>query len=326
MSDYIVDKYRILFQIQIMIFLSVFIFIAVFQILEDPVDEFKIFMSYGLYAFVLMVISAIFGYLEKATISFKDGKWAKDNKVVSIDDYEKLADEHKKQFSKIYDDWDEASPCCCTMSIPLMLFMLFAMVPDEFEVQFIDPIFIILYLIIEFTFLGFVSYKIGFHSKGLKNKDFFQATTQDTYEYAKAISELQDVTAKASVEIRLMDEFTALFETNWIFYIEGLPESVHIELKMEETNWACGYLVGTISEGPKVEEVTELLPLEHFCPAIIRYSNCGDDTILVCKYDFESSECEWDLVDNSEILKLAKFLVAKLRELYSSHVWVANSC
>lgn len=324
MDDFIVHKYRRIFHILVVTILCIFVIIAIVYIFEDPEDEFHRFMSFGFYTIVAMFLAALLGYSEKSSINLKDGKWSKEKQVISLEDYEKLAAEHKKQFSKIYDDWDDCSGCCCTMSVPLIFFMMFAMLPEDFGAQFGDPIFIIVYIIIEYTFLGLVSYKIGYHSKSIKKKNFLKAPEEDEYGYIKLLSQLPDVLVKATVETKEMDEYVALLSTDWRIYIDGLPETTYIDMKMEKIDWPCAFLVGTIENGPQVEERTEIIPLDvinEFCPAEIQYSNDEKGTILECKYNIDSGQCEWDFVGDDEIVKLAKFLVSELRKLHTDGIW-----
>ena len=79
MVDYVVHKYRKFIQTLVVVFLCVFVIIAINQIFEDPTDEIFQLMSYGVYAIILMFFLALFGYIEKSIIDVQDGRWTKDN-------------------------------------------------------------------------------------------------------------------------------------------------------------------------------------------------------------------------------------------------------
>ncbi|MHA1930070.1 MAG: hypothetical protein ACTSV2_15975 [Candidatus Thorarchaeota archaeon] len=317
MGDYIENKYGILFKISFLILLFLFSIIGILQLHKDSLDEIVQLLSYGLLPFILMLSAAVLGYIEKSLIGFKKGRWKRRERAVSFEEYVQIFQEHKKEFSKIYDDWDDCSGFCFSMTIPLLLFITFGVIPEGFNAYFPDFTFLILYIFLGYAFLGYLSYKIGYHSKKYKKKKLFKAPPEEEFEYVKSISKISDLRIKARIKTKEMDELAALYKTDWYFYIDGLPETVYIKLKMEKTDWSCGLLVGTILGGPFVDERTEQLPLEEFCPAIMQYSNSEKGTTIVCKYDIDSDKCIWDFVGNPDIEKLAKFLVIKLRELYS---------
>ncbi len=288
--------------------------------LVDPSSPSIRFVVYGLYTIFLMVIGAVLGATSKTSTS-KIGVWERETRLVSIHEYETIAAKYKEDFRKLFSDFSDASGCCCTMMIPLIMLLAFASITsEEMPPEYWFTIGALLVIPIAYILFGIISYLIGYYSVKSTVSGFFTPPDDEALSFALDLSQEELLDVRALIEIGVRGEKTALFSTEWRIFVEGLPETVYMKLQVDEGFfYPYPYLVGIIEDGPYLDERTEDLELDTRFPAAIEYSTDDRVSVLVSRFDKVSvtSELKYEPnIEGHELRKLGLALAERLRANY----------
>ena len=278
------------------------------------------FVVFGFISLLLMIVGAILGAISKKMSANDLGEWKYTTALLAMEEYERVRREHEADFKVFYNDKSSASGLCCTMFAPYLFYLALALIEEEgFGPAFWYTPGAIIMIIIGYILLGLASYGIGYFSVKFTLDDFFIRPDDRRMKYAKILDDLDTLLVKAFVKVGKQGSLQALFEEEWRAYIPELPETVYIQVKVEEAYiYDYPYLVGIIVNGLTLAERTEELALETRFPAIIEYSSDTQASVLVARFEIPSDESKLEYEPNitqREFVLLGTALAQKLREI-----------
>ncbi|TFF91454.1 hypothetical protein EU545_04040 [Candidatus Thorarchaeota archaeon] len=290
------------------------------QLQTDPGSITVRFIIFGVIALILMVVGAIMGAVSKKRSASDIGEWNYRKSLLSIREYEKVLGRHEEDFKVFYDDTSSAGGCCCTISAAYLLYLALGIIPEGgIDASFWFTPAATLFIIIGYALLGLTSYGIGQHSVTFGVGDFFVAPDYRGLKHAKMLEDEEALYVKSLVKIGTQDDLQALFETEWRVYLDGQPDTVYIQLKVDKAHiYDYPYLVGIIVNGPDVVERTENLDIDTRFPGIVEYMSDEGVSVLVSRFDIPSDSAELEHEPNitaQEFRKLAKALARRLIKL-----------
>ena len=313
------NRVRYGFLLSYLVILATGIVLGSMHLQSNPGSYTVRFVVFGIISLLLMIVGAIMGAISKKQSANHVGNWDCTTMLMSMDEYEQARKKHEADFKVFYDDMSSASGLCCTIFAPYLFYLAMALVEDEFDPAFWYTPGAILVIFLGYILLGLASYGIGYFSVKFGVGDFFIRPDNRSAKYAKLLDSLDTIMVKAFVKVGRQEDLQALFEEEWRAYIPDLPDSVYIQIKVEEAYiYDYPYLVGIIVNGPTLTERTEELALETRFPAIIEYSSDTKASVLVSRFEIPSDESKLEYEPNitsREFVLLGTALAQKLREI-----------
>jgi hypothetical protein len=302
--------------------LAAAVVIGAYQLQGDPGSVAVRFVVYGVTSMLLMVVGAMMGGITKKLSVSGIGEWRYRTSLLSVKEYEEALSRHEEDFKVFYDDTSNAGGCCVTLFAAYLFYVAVAVIPEGG----LDPSFwftptATLLIVLGHSFLGLVSYVIGYFSVPFNVGEFFVAPDDRVRIRAKMLEDEKSLVVKSLVKTGERDDLQAIFETEWRVYLDGLPDTVYIQVKAEKADiYDYPYLVGIMVNGPDIVERTEHLDIGTRFPGIIEYSSDSDASVLVARFEIPSDSSELEYEPNitaQEFRKLAKALAKRLIELGS---------
>lgn len=315
-EDQIIDysRQKIVNIIFVIITISVIVFTIWYENTQFVGIDSLIF-EYILLPMGMFALSAILGGLSKRAIDYIPGEWQESKKWVSFSKYEKMKEEYEDAYSPLYSDTGSVGCLCCM--IPLIagfsftLFIIQALTEPLLD-PFLDSILTITLLFGIVTFGGFLW---GFKIPKIDAKEFFKPPVSgDVYEFASELEDVEGIRAGLSVTLGVRGKVQTILDAEIKAFVEGLPETVGIQVHVTRSGFAYPYLVGTVYKGAGVSKDTEKMDIDARYVALIETSMDDEVAVYVARFDIPKASGSVPSIPKSDFRKLAKVLVDRLRE------------
>ncbi|MGY5853690.1 MAG: hypothetical protein RTU92_09010 [Candidatus Thorarchaeota archaeon] len=267
---------------------------------------------------LLFLISSGLGYGAKKTIDYIPGKWTKEKKWVTFEDYDDMLKKYEDAYGSLFSQDDNTLYACCCLPVVIVaigfLAVLFSLLSGPLLGEPYDSI---LMIAIVYGGVGLGAYYVAFRAASIDKKEFFKPLeTGSVFEYAQALAEVSDLRAGAFVEIGTRSGFQTIISSEIKTYVKDLPETVSVQVQVSHSGFDYPYLVGTIYKGPTVSKEAKRFTLKTSYPAMIEYSMDEDVTVLVARFDIPSRTSSVPSISKSDFQHLAQLVALKLKEHY----------
>jgi hypothetical protein len=262
----------------------------------------------------IYVLAAVFGVISKRSIDYKPGKWTEEKTWVTPETYEELAAKNKQAYGRFYSSGGAVPGCFCSgmflafLSIAIFVFTLYS-APILNETA--DSILFVVVLDVLTSSIGFYW---GFKIPKIDATAFFVPPVErDELRFLNALRNESQLRAGVNVTIGRRSGMKTIMAAEPKIYVEGLPETVSLSLKVSHSGFAYPYLVGTIYKGPKVKKGSEEHRIDASYPAIVETSMDGIVSVYVARFDIPERTSSVPNISFGDFRKLAMLIVGILK-------------
>ncbi|TFF95303.1 hypothetical protein EU546_03550 [Candidatus Thorarchaeota archaeon] len=207
--------------------------------------------------------------------------------------------------------------CICGMFLMPILFFAF-FIPFDFSAPPIP--YTVVFITILYTFLAAIGFWAGYGTTSIDADEFFKSPGGGSVgNYVRELSNVRGVKAGYNVELGAREGIQTIIEAEPKIYIEGLPETVALQVQVSESGFVYPYIVGTVYKGGTVREGEERHRLAGTrYPALLEYSMDDDVAVVVGRFDIPSRTSSVPHISDDDFRRLATLVVGKVKSIYES--------
>lgn len=296
------------------------VLIALSAIVLDYIysDYFYQLLVYIAIPVALFFISLGMGAGSKRAIDYIPGEWENRKTWVDFADYEEMVEKYEDAYGDLYSRPGDIGICVCSLIFIAALGFVMLLLPDFNIILFnpiIDSIILIsvLYAIVAVT--GFV---FGFRIPKIDAQEFFKAPAKgDVYDFARALSGVRGIRAGMNIELGVREGVQTILDAEVKSFVQGLPESVQIQVQVSHSGFAYPYLVGTIYQGGTISPREDTLRIATKYPVILEYSMDGEVIVIVARFNIPERTSSVPSISMSDFRELAGLLASELNDNYN---------
>ncbi|MFQ5833627.1 MAG: hypothetical protein ACE5H4_13045 [Candidatus Thorarchaeota archaeon] len=301
-------------------FALILIIVTVFAILlrlKTSEYESIVLTLYSIIPVGLMVVSAFLGALSKRAIDYVEGDWEERKTWVSFSEYRRMVEEYEDAYGHLY-----GNPGGCVG--------LFFMLPLAFALGFLssyyqtlasplfDPIVdSLLIIVILYSVVAVIGFVIGFRIPSIDAEEFFKPPVKgDVYNFASQLEQVPEIRAGLNVELGVRSGVQTILGAEVKTYVEGLPDTVSIQVQVSHSGFAYPYLVGTVFKGSPVPSSKDHYRINTRYPALVETSMDGEVSVFVARFDIPSRTSSVPSISKRDFRNLASLLAVMLKGNY----------
>lgn len=292
---------------------------AVFGIVLD-----YLYTSYRMYVYLaipvlLFFVSLGMGAGSKRAIDYIPGTWEKRKTWVDFTEYETMVEKYEESYGDLYAHPDDLCGCLCSIIFVAILGFVMLILPD-FNIILFDPVIDSIILItVLYAIVAVVGFVLGFRIPKIDAQEFFKAPVLgDVYDFARALSGVRGIRAGMNVELGVREGVQTILDAEVKAYVQGLPETVQIQVQVSHSGFAYPYLVGTIYQGGKITPKEEKYRIATKYPALFEYSMDDDVIVIVARFEIPKRTSSVPSISMGDFRELAASLVGELSDNYSA--------
>lgn len=291
---------------------------AVFAIILDYLyASFRLYIYLGI-PVALFFISLGMGAGSKRAIDYIPGHWEKRKAWVDFVEYEDMVEKYEESYGDLYAHPGDLFGCFCSMIFIAALGFVMLILPN-FAIILFDPIIDSIILItVLYAIVAVAGFVFGFRIPKIDAQEFFKAPVMgDVYDFARALSGVRGIRAGMNVELGVREGVQTILEAEVKAYVQGLPETVQIQVQVSHSGFAYPYLVGTIYQGGTITAKEETYRIATKYPAIFEYSMDKDVIVIVARFKIPERTSSVPSISIRDFRELAAALVGELSDNYN---------
>lgn len=296
-------------------FLVAAIAVAVFLFIQDMSFE-NFIILFALVPFALGLASLGFGAASKRAIDYVPGKWKKEKTWVDLAQYQTMKEKYDEAYGHLTKKDNACCSCVCGIFLIPALIIAF-LIPFGFSVP--PPIYSVIFIAILYTIPSALGFWAGYGSVGIDPHQFFEELdTGSLDKYLAELSTVPGVRAGYSVTLGLRAGIRTIIEAESRIHVEGLPETVALQVQVSESGFVYPYVVGTVYKGGTVSEGEEIYRIGTRYPALIEYSMDGDVAVIVGRFDIPERTSSVPRISQRDFRRLAELVIQKVKDIHES--------
>ena len=180
---------------------------------------------------VLFFISLGMGGGSKRAIDYIPGTWEQRKTWVDFAEYEDMVDKYEEAYGDLYSHPGDVGSCMCSLVFIAILGFVMLILPD-FNIILFDPtIDSILLISVLYAIVAVAGFVFGFRIPQIDAQEFFKAPVKgDAYDFALALSGIRGIRAGMNVELGVREGVQTIIDAEVKSYVQGLPETVQIQV------------------------------------------------------------------------------------------------
>jgi len=301
-------------------FAVISVLIATFAIILDILYSsffYQMLIYIGL-PVALFFISLGMGAGSKRAIDYIPGKWEKRKTWIDFQEYEDMVEKYEEAYGDLYSHPGDLCGCSCSFIFIAILGFFMLILPDLNIVLFDPTIDSIILITILYAIVAVAGFVFGFRIPKIDAQEFFKAPVKgDVYEFARALSGVRGVRAGMNVELGVREGVQTILDAEVKAYVQGLPETVQIQVQVSHSGFAYPYLVGTIYKGGKISPREETYRIATRYPALLEYSMDKDVIVIVARFNIPSRTSSVPSISIRDFRDLAALLASELQDNYN---------
>ncbi len=267
----------------------------------------------------LMLASFMLGALSKRAIDYVEGEWEETKVWVSFSDYEKMVEEYEDAYGHLYGNPGGCAWIFCMLPLAFAFGLL-----SSFYQTLASPLFdplvdSLLIILILYSVVGVTGFVIGFRIPGIDAEEFFKPPIMgDVYNFASQLEKVPGIRAGLNVELGVRSGVQTIMDAKIKTYVDGLPDTVSVQVQVSHSGFAYPYLVGTVYKGSRVAASKERYNIGTRYPAMIESSMDGEVAVFVARFDIPSRTSSVPSISGRDFRRLAALLAESLKGNYEA--------
>ena len=296
--------------------------VAIWLKFSEPTNESTIIVLFIGIPLGLVLLSSLFGAGSKRAIDYRAGKWNSRKVWMSFSEYESMTENYEDAYGVLFSHPGDTCGCCLLLPVIGILgvagyiydlSLIRGLMVPLFGVL-LDSVFLIMII---YAIASVGSFIVGFRIPSIDASEFFKPLLSgDVYEFASELETVPNIRAGMNVEIGEREDVLTILEAESKAYVEGLPETVTIQVQVSHSGFAYPYLVGTVYKGAKVLPVHKYLSIKTKYPAMLEFSMDDDVTVMVARFDIPKRTSSVPNISKKDFRALANILAKELKKNY----------
>jgi hypothetical protein len=267
---------------------------------------------------VLFLISLGMGAGSKRAIDYIPGEWEKRKTWVTFPEYEDMVEKYEESYGDLYAHPGDLCGTCCSMLFVVVLGFVMLILPDLNIILFDPVIDSIILITVLYAIVAVIGFVFGFRVPKIDAQEFFKAPVMgDTYEFASALSGVRGIRAGMNVELGVREGVQTILDAEIKAYVQGLPETVQIQVQVSHSGFAYPYLVGTIYQGGTIAPREETYRIQTRYPALFEYSMDDEVIVIVARFEIPKRTSSVPSISTRDFRNLAAALAGELADIYN---------
>lgn len=281
-------------------------------------EEFYRFVEFVGLPVALFFLSLTMGAASKKAIDYIPGKWEKRKTWVSFSEYENMVEQYEDAYGELYSHPGDFLSCCCSL-IFILVFGVLVLFSRLSNIVLLDPTFDpIILIILEYSIVAVAGFVIGFRIPSIDAQEFFKRPIMgDVHNFARELDGVPGIRAGMNVELGFRSGVQTIIDAEIKSYVQGLPETVQIQVQVSHSGFAYPYLVGTAYKGGKVKPHEESFRIGTRYPALLEYSMDKDVMVIVARFNIPERTSSVPHISVRDFRQLAALLAAELKDRYT---------
>ncbi|MHA3964776.1 MAG: hypothetical protein AM325_014695 [Candidatus Thorarchaeota archaeon SMTZ1-45] len=281
-------------------------------------QEFYRFVVFVGIPVVLFFLSLIMGAASKKAIDYIPGKWEKRKTWVSFSEYENMVEQYEDAYGQLYSHPSDFLSCCCSL-IFVLVFGMLILFSQMSTIVLLDPtIDPIVLIVLEYSIVAVAGFVIGFRIPSIDAQEFFkQPIMGDVHNFARELDGVPGIRAGMNVELGFRSGVQTIIDAEIKSYVQGLPETVQIQVQVSHSGFAYPYLVGTAYKGGRVKPNEEAFRIGTRYPALLEYSMDKDVMVIVARFNIPERTSSVPHISVRDFRQLAALLATELKDKYT---------
>jgi len=271
----------------------------------------------------LIFLSSLFGAGSKRAIDYKAGKWNSRKVWMSFSEYEHMTEDYEDAYGVLFSHPGGTCGCCLLLPVVGILGVAGYIYDLALTRGLLAPLFSnfldsILLIMIVYTIASVGSFIAGFRIPAIDASEFFKPLLSgDVYEFASELETVPSIRAGMTVEVGDREGVLAILEAESKAFVEGLPDTVTIQVQVSHSGFAYPYLVGTVYKGAEVLPVQKYPVIKTKYPAMLEFSMDDDVTVIVARFDIPKRTSSVPNISKKDFRALADILARELKKNYN---------
>lgn len=274
---------------------------------------------YTILPIVLMLASVMMGALSKRAIDYVQDEWEEMKIWVSFSDYEKMVEEYEDAYGHLYGNPGGCAWIFCMLPLAFAFGLL-----SSFYQTLASPLFdplvdSLLIILILYSVVGVTGFVIGFRIPAIDAEEFFKPPIKgDVYDFASQLEKVPGIRAGLNVELGVRSGVQTIMDAKVKTYVDGLPDTVSVQVQVSHSGFAYPYLVGTVYKGSRVAVSKERYSIGARYPAMIETSMDGEVSVFVARFDIPERTSSVPSISSRDFRRLAALLAESLKGNYDA--------
>ncbi|MFW9794009.1 MAG: hypothetical protein ACFFEE_06900 [Candidatus Thorarchaeota archaeon] len=266
----------------------------------------------------LFFLSLGMGAGSKRAIDYVPGEWEKQKIWIDFNEYENMVEQYEEAYGDLYAHPGDICSCMCSFLFIASLGFVMLILPS-FSIILFDPLIdSILLITVLYAIVAVAGFVFGFRIPKIDAQEFFKAPVMgDVYEFARALAGVRGIRAGMNVEIGVREGVQTIIDAEVKSYVQGLPETVQIQVQVSHSGFAYPYLVGTVYKGGTVSPREETYRIATRYPALLEYSMDKDVIVIVARFNIPTRTSSVPHISIRDFRDLAALLAEELRDNYN---------
>jgi hypothetical protein len=282
-----------------------------------------LYTSYQLFVYlvipvVLFLISLGMGAGSKRAIDYIPGTWEKRKTWVDFSEYENMVEKYEESYGDLYSHPGDVCSCFCSIIFVVILGFVMLILPEFNIILFNEVIDSIILITVLYAIVAVTGFVLGFRIPKIDAQEFFKAPVMgDVYDFARALSGVRGIRAGMNVELGVREGVQTILDAEVKAYVQGLPETVQIQVQVSHSGFAYPYLVGTAYQGGTVSAREESYRIATRYPALLEYSMDEDVIVIVARFNIPKRTSSVPSISMGDFRSLAGLLADELKDNYN---------
>lgn len=288
---------------------------AILWKLTDPEDPGLILPINMLFPVVLLFASFIMGAFSKRAIDYVPGEWTEQKVWMSFTEYEKMFEDYEDAFGHLFSHSGDCCSICILIPVAIALGWLTIVFESITESLFSPIIDSILLIVIVFSIVAVIGFILGFRFPAIDAEEFFKPVPlgSDVYDFASELQHVKEIRAGLNVTLGTRGKVQAIKAAEIKTFVEGLPDTVAIQVQVSHSGFAYPYLVGTAYKGNPVTAGKESYNIGTAYPALVEFSMDEEVAVMVARFDIPKRTSAVPHISDRDFRRLAVLLVSRLK-------------
>jgi hypothetical protein len=298
------------------IFVIIAIAVAVY-FLNQNTGFLSLIITFIFGPFAVGLFSIGFGAASKRAIDYIPGEWETEKTWVTIQQYETMREKYEEAYGHLTKNENACCGCVCGMFVLPVLFFAF-LIPFDFSVP--PFLYSLIFTTIIYLIVGAIGFWVGYATVSIDADEFFKNPGGGSVnKYVRELANVPDVKAGFNVTLGTREGIRTIIEAEPKIYVEGLPETVALQVQVSESGFVYPYIVGTVYKGGRVREGEDRHRIigTRF-PALLEYSMDDDVAVVVGRFDIPKRTSSVPHISENDFRRLAVLVVEKLKEIHES--------
>jgi len=266
---------------------------------------------------VLFGLALGMGAGSKRAIDYVPGEWEKRKTWVTFTEYEDMVEKYEDSYGHLYAHPGDLCGTFCSMIFIVILGFVILFLPSLNIILFDPFIDSIIWITVLYAIVAVVGFVFGFRIPKIDAQEFFKAPVMgDTYEFASALAGVRGIRAGMNVEIGVREGVQTILDAEIKAYLQGLPETVQMQVQVSHSGFAYPYLVGTIYKGGSIQAKKDTFRIGTRYPALLEYSMDDDVIVVVARFDIPKRTSSVPNISTRDFRELAAYLAGELGDIY----------